>query len=525
MHTIDQRILIPASPDQVWDLVSDLAENVAWQVDCESISFLSSRRTGQGVRWRYRTDGGREYVAETTAWYDRLGYEYTFIDGAPYRESKGRLRLQEIPEGTIVQWTFTYDVGGLFGKLRNTLTLKRRVEGDMAESLRTLWQHFRNAEFDPSQYKAKSTMRDAPDAEARANYQPRHPSAYAERHTPPPIPAVVIDEPPIVEDDTRPNEPLPPELTTPPVTYEPPRSVTPEVAPPSPPAVPEVPPPIAPTPPPSPPPVTPEPLPPVAPPPQPPLSDDAVEFAEPDFLDRFEPTPTDQPAVESSTSIPPSVPTPFEEVSPPSTPSEPTPPSVPPVTVEPHTQPPLTPPPSSGDVLPASPIDTGTPTPSKYPTEAEQPAPSSPVPTPPQVEQVTQPLTESPAPTSHSVVEDAQPAAESPTSSPDAQPVPDMPISTPADVAKPPTIHEPPLKPTDTSEVSVFDVFGLPKPSETQELMQAVMQQETTSPETSTGEPQIVIEDSQGVVIFSGPERIGLRVLMRRRRARVRRPR
>lgn len=240
MTTIDQRILIPTGPDAVWELMSDISNNPVWQVDCKSISFLSSRRDGPGVRWRYTSKDGREYVLETTAWYDKLGYEYTFIDGAGYRESKGRIRLQEIPEGTIVQWTFTYEMPGLIAGLRNSISIKRNLENTMIESLKMLWRKSNEKRDAPREvHEAKSLMRDAPDYEQRAQYKPRHSSTLSseeeleehDRFRPaPPAPAtkvrqepvaqrpVIIPEPPISDEDTKPR----------PAVVEPPQSAPPE---------------------------------------------------------------------------------------------------------------------------------------------------------------------------------------------------------------------------------------------------------------------------------------------------------
>jgi alkylated DNA nucleotide flippase Atl1 len=196
MNILDHKILIPASPEAVWRHISDITQNPTWQVDCRSISFLSSRRDGPGVRWRYTTDQGRECVVETTAWYDGLGYEYTFVDGVPYRSSRGRLRLQEIPEGTVVQWTFNYEIGGVIGGVRNAISVKRNLENMMTDSLQTLWRYLKQSGVVEPSREAKSAMRDALDYEARANYKPRHPSALANQ--------MGIVEPPIAEDDTRP---------------------------------------------------------------------------------------------------------------------------------------------------------------------------------------------------------------------------------------------------------------------------------------------------------------------------------
>ncbi len=188
----------------VWGHVSNIAQNPTWQVDCRSVSFLSTQRIGAGVRWRYTNDQGRECVVETTAWYEGLGYEYTFVDGAPFRSSRGRIRLQEIPEGTVVQWTLHYETTGVLGGVRNTITLKRHFENAMIESLKTLWRYIHQSTAGHIIHEPKSLMRAAPDYEARAKYQPRHPSVVKlEQNT-----GAAIPEPPISDEDTRPRAPV-----------------------------------------------------------------------------------------------------------------------------------------------------------------------------------------------------------------------------------------------------------------------------------------------------------------------------
>lgn len=203
MTTIDQRILIPAPPDVVWAIVSNIDNNVKWQIECRSVSHLSSRRSGPGVRWRTTGPGNREQVQEITAWYDGLGYEYTVVDGLPLQNAKGRVRLQEIPEGTIVQWSFSYEAKGLVGGLRNSLATRRKIETAMVESLKNLWRYVNQNSDSRQVHEAKSLMRDALDYEARKQYKPRHPSAY-EEHITPAEAAPLITEPPISDEDTRP---------------------------------------------------------------------------------------------------------------------------------------------------------------------------------------------------------------------------------------------------------------------------------------------------------------------------------
>lgn len=177
MKTIDHRILIPAPPERVWEIVSDVSRNPDWQIDCREVIFLTSKREGPGLRWRYSDDRRREFVYEVSAWYAGYGYEYYFVDGPAFRDARGRIRLQEIPEGTIVQWTFSYETGGML----SGVGLHNALDRLMQDSLRQLWQMLKTGASVVTEHQPKSLMRDAPDVSARSTYQPRHPAADSRR--------------------------------------------------------------------------------------------------------------------------------------------------------------------------------------------------------------------------------------------------------------------------------------------------------------------------------------------------------
>lgn len=210
MKTLDQRILIHASPDKVWTHISNIANNARWQVDCTQVSFLTSLRKGPGVRWRATASNGREAIIETTTWYDRVGYEYTYVDGGPFKDFGGILRIQDTPDGTVIQWLLNYEPSGMFGSIRNSLRTQRKLEEWMAESLRNLWTLIKEQgleeedEVEDITYQSRALMQDAPDVEERLTYKPRHTPTREERTTTRELPIVEIPEPPLTEDDTRP---------------------------------------------------------------------------------------------------------------------------------------------------------------------------------------------------------------------------------------------------------------------------------------------------------------------------------
>ena len=221
MNVVDLKILIPASPDFIWRFLGDLSAIPQWQEDVVSVAFLSTQREGKGTRWRITANKGSDIVAEVSAWYDTLGYEYRLVDGSNYSENQGRIRLNEVAEGTLVRWTFQYELGGVLGGLRNAVRLKRNTSNQIQASLRNLHQVVLQESGGISTHEAKASMRDAPDVDIRLSYQPRHSSAFQDPALDesleaedfalgqPPFSFEPVleaeDFPPILESDTKPN--------------------------------------------------------------------------------------------------------------------------------------------------------------------------------------------------------------------------------------------------------------------------------------------------------------------------------
>lgn len=178
MNVIDLEILIPASPEFIWRFMGDLSAIPQWYEEVVSVSFLSTQREGRGTRWRHSTVKGNDIIVEISAWYDTLGYEYEIVDGTKFIDNQGRIRLQEVADGTLVRWTFQYEPGGMLGGIRNAMRLKRNTTNQIQESLRNLHQLIMRESGGISTHEAKASMQSAPDVSERLSYRPRHPSAF-----------------------------------------------------------------------------------------------------------------------------------------------------------------------------------------------------------------------------------------------------------------------------------------------------------------------------------------------------------
>ncbi len=247
MTIIDHRVLVNAPPEVVWELLGDLAALPKWHINCQDTRILTTQSQGVGVRRRNTMSSGPDTVEEILTWYNNLGFEYTVVDGPRYHSNRGRLRLQAIPEGTVVQWTFEYQLGGALAFLRDFF-LRRRLNDEAARSLKRFKQLVESAgiRMDAATVERVS-LRPAPDVNARAalgeattrarNVKvelPQTPPAASEKTqvrlppTPPPDrtapqtrPAVldigaddlpplegIAVEPPRAEEDTRPRPPV-----------------------------------------------------------------------------------------------------------------------------------------------------------------------------------------------------------------------------------------------------------------------------------------------------------------------------
>lgn len=195
MSLLDHRILVNAPPDLVWEQLSNLQQLPKWLADCAQTSILTTNQRGVGVRLRNTMNNGPSIVQEIVSWYEGLGYEYVVVDGRPYQSNRGRIRVKATPEGTVIQWTFEYTLRGFMSGLRNKLSVRRRLEREIVESLQGLKHHIDAIGIRMDQAdRDKAAMRPAPTARERAamaaQLAEQQDEALGEtvHHPPPPLP-------------------------------------------------------------------------------------------------------------------------------------------------------------------------------------------------------------------------------------------------------------------------------------------------------------------------------------------------
>ena len=177
MQVIDLEILIPASPEQIWRYLGDIAKAPQWQAGVEAVSFLTTQREGKGARWRYTQKRGADVIIEASAWYDTVGYEYKVVDGAAIGDNSGRIRLTEVTDGTVARWTLNYEPAGVLPGLRRFQGQGKRAKSKPACATCIGWCSKISAL--PATIRAPVSAKQ-PDVEQRQEYKPRHPSALDE---------------------------------------------------------------------------------------------------------------------------------------------------------------------------------------------------------------------------------------------------------------------------------------------------------------------------------------------------------
>ena len=165
---IEVKIDIPASQQEVWDFAADLARNVEWMVDAETITFTSDQTEGVGTTFDCVTKLGPLQTTdriEVVEWDPprTLGVEH---HGAV--RGTGRFTLTPIDEGTRFTWNeelmLPWYFGARFGRQPASLVLERMWR----KNLRTLRARILERQQGPTGHEPGPLLGMGRDSEVRA---------------------------------------------------------------------------------------------------------------------------------------------------------------------------------------------------------------------------------------------------------------------------------------------------------------------------------------------------------------------
>ena len=147
MPHIEHSTMISATPQRVWEMVSDPSLAPNWMPDLDKRELLASGPLAEGERWR---DHGRlrkktfqtEYVV--TMWEPPVRFAYQQVSGreAGYLWDE-RVELEQQADGTLVTLHLEYMMpGGLLARLYDRFVFRKDYHGTLENRLNALAECF-----------------------------------------------------------------------------------------------------------------------------------------------------------------------------------------------------------------------------------------------------------------------------------------------------------------------------------------------------------------------------------------------
>jgi uncharacterized protein YndB with AHSA1/START domain len=143
MAHLDVRVYIRATPERVWEVISDIPEQASWMVDVRRLEVTSEQRSGAGTVIKVTSElFGLPLVRDTmriTAWEPPHRFDVEHSGGVT---GTGAFIIEAAPGGSIFTWVedFKPPLGPL-GELGFSLLVgphMRRVFGRSLDNLRSL---------------------------------------------------------------------------------------------------------------------------------------------------------------------------------------------------------------------------------------------------------------------------------------------------------------------------------------------------------------------------------------------------
>jgi carbon monoxide dehydrogenase subunit G len=143
MAHLDVRVYIRATPERVWEVISDIPEQASWMVDVRRLEVTSEQRSGAGTVIKVTSElFGLPLVKDTmriTGWEPPHRFDVEHSGGVT---GTGAFVIEGVPGGSVFTWVedFKPPVGPL-GELGFSLLVgphMRRVFGRSLDNLRSL---------------------------------------------------------------------------------------------------------------------------------------------------------------------------------------------------------------------------------------------------------------------------------------------------------------------------------------------------------------------------------------------------
>jgi tRNA A-37 threonylcarbamoyl transferase component Bud32/carbon monoxide dehydrogenase subunit G len=165
---IEVSIDIPASPQEVWDYVADLASNVEWMVDAQSIDFTSAQTKGVGTTFDCVTKVG---PMKTTDKIEVTEWDPPRTLGITHRgavRGTGRFALEPIEDGTRFTWSEDLTLPWYFGSRAGQQPASMVLERVWRRNLRNLRARMLERQQGPSGHEPGPLLGMGRDSEMRA---------------------------------------------------------------------------------------------------------------------------------------------------------------------------------------------------------------------------------------------------------------------------------------------------------------------------------------------------------------------
>lgn len=105
MAQLDLRLFIPATPERVWEVVSDLQSQKAWMADLHSLRITSPRQSGVGTEMAVTSKlFGLPVVKDRmviTAWEPARRFDVKHVGSF---SGSGAFILDAVPGGSVFRW-------------------------------------------------------------------------------------------------------------------------------------------------------------------------------------------------------------------------------------------------------------------------------------------------------------------------------------------------------------------------------------------------------------------------------------